>query len=173
MYPKREEQVRGSFNANENHYRLDIERIPLADHHFKPGNKMSPGRPKDTLSKRSLKFADAIMESGVDLVAELIGALNNAKEMYAKTNDPALKATFNAQITNNAEKMLPYMYPKLSSIEVKPNDPLQGMTPEQRLEAMKQAVLMLEREVANSSEVGVTNEERQIRIDNSTEKLPG
>lgn len=40
-----------------------------------------------------------------------------------------------------------FRYPMLKAIEHTRPDPLEGMTPEQRLEAMKQAVLMLEAQV--------------------------
>lgn len=131
---------------------------------FQKGNKLSQGRKPDTLSKRSLRFADAIMDSGVDLVAELLGALNNAKQMYAKTDEPALKATFNGQIITTAEKMLPYLYPKLSSIEVKPNNPLANMSPQERLEAMRLAVQALEQEL-NPLELSSAAEPQTVNLD--------
>ncbi len=114
---------------------------------FQPGHNLATGRPKDSLSKRSLRFADKIMESGVDLVAELLGALENAKHMYETATQESTKISANAQIITTAEKMLPYMYPKLSSIEVKQENQIANMSPQQRLEAMKQAVQLLEREV--------------------------
>jgi hypothetical protein len=117
---------------------------------FKAGNKYSTGRPKDSLSKRSLRFADQLIEAGIDPVATLLEALSNAQDCYQNAGDLAAKAAFNGQIISIAEKMLPYVYPKLTSIEVKPNNPLDGMDPTQKLEAMKQAVKMLEGDVKDA-----------------------
>ncbi len=46
-----------------------------------------------------------------------------------------------------AKDIAGYVYPKLKSIEQSTNDPTKDMTPEQRLEAMKHAVAMLEMQV--------------------------
>ncbi len=100
-------------------------------------------------------------------MAELLGALNNAKRMYEETDEPSLKATFNSQIITTTEKMLPYVYPKLSSIEVKQQNSLEGMTSEQKLEAMKLAVQSLEQEV-KPLEISSAAEQRPVKT-----KVPG
>jgi hypothetical protein len=47
--------------------------------------------------------------------------------------------------------MAPYVYPKLSSVEFKKENPLDNMTPREKLEAMRQAIKMLENEVEKSN----------------------
>lgn len=46
-----------------------------------------------------------------------------------------------------AKDLSSYAYPKLKAIEQTKNDPTQGMSPEQRLEAMRKAVEMLELQI--------------------------
>ncbi len=114
---------------------------------FEKGHKLATGRPKDSLSKRSLKFADALMDSGVDIVGELLGALNNAKLMYETTTKEETRIAANAQIITVAEKMLPYMFPKLSSLEVKQGDEFAHLSPQEKLDRIKKVIPILENQV--------------------------
>ncbi len=123
----------------------------MAKHLFKKGQAPGPGRPKDSISRRSLQFADVMIKAGFDPAKGLIEAYNNAKHLYETALDPAMKATANGQMLLAADKMAPYVYPKLSSIEVKKENHLDKMTPKEKLEAMKQAIKMLESEVENSN----------------------
>lgn len=50
-----------------------------------------------------------------------------------------------------AKEIASYSFPKLKSIERPKNSPLDGMTPQEKLQAMKQAVLMLEMQVKGES----------------------
>ena len=138
---------------------------------FQVGHKFSTGRPKGSPDKRTLKFQEVLEANGYNPALALLELQREAYQNYQRGDDKA-QAYFK-DACNLAMDIAGYVFAKPKAIEITTNNAMEGMTPEQRLEAMKQAVLMLEREVANSSEVGVTNEERQIRIDNSTEKLPG
>jgi len=124
----------------------------MSNHLFKKGQPPGPGRPKDSISKRSLRFADALMDAGVDPVKELIGALNNARLCYETSGDLSQKAIFNSQIIQTAEKMLPYMYPKLATIEVTKENPFEAMTAQEKIETMKQAIQLLERDVHETTQ---------------------
>src|ERR1035438_6990333 len=101
---------------------------------FEKGNKLATGRPAGSLSKRSQAFLDTLQESGINPVKVLLDALKNAHENY--DNCPfEKKDVWNSQIIQIAEKMLPYIFPKLSSIEVKGDNPLDNMSPSEKLEA--------------------------------------
>jgi len=126
---------------------------------FKPGN---PGRPKGAISKYSrmveetagrlecdpfeilLKFAKGDWEAlGYDSSVMIKESADGKSTFTDYTISPELRARC-------AEKACEYLYSKRKSIEHIQNNVLEGMTPEQKLEAMKQAVKHLEGEISDN-----------------------
>lgn len=113
---------------------------------FVKGNKLSNGRPKGVPNKRTVAFFETIQEAGFDPAKAMLDVYEDAKKSLDYCNREErpiyLKLAFDA-----AKEIASYCYPKLKSIEHSKPNPLDGMTPEQKLEAMRQAVLLLEGEV--------------------------
>jgi hypothetical protein len=118
---------------------------------FQKGHKLSQGRPPGSLSKRSEAFLDTLSKAGINPVEVLIEGLNNAREGF-KNSIPEDMVTWNAQIINTAEKILPYVFPKLSSIEVMDVGEFANMTDAQKLETLKKAIPILESKIKQVGE---------------------
>ena len=141
---------------------------------FQPGNKLSTGKPKGALSKRSLEFRAVLEKHNFCPVSAMIEVYIEAKkvydnygEIYSAIADARVEKNFEtgqfaAPTEDNAHKYLKiagdmakdiasYTYPKLKSIEQTKEGALEGMTAEQRLEAMKHAVAMLELKIKDGS----------------------
>ena len=110
---------------------------------FEKGNKLATGRPQGSLSKRSQAFLDTLHAAGINPVEVLLSALKNAFDQY-ETCNPEHKATWNAQIIQIGEKMLPYVFPKLSAIEVTDSSDFAHLTVHEKLEKLKKAIPILE-----------------------------
>lgn len=138
---------------------------------FAPGN---PGRPSGAINKRSKEFLDILEKHDFCPASALIECYQDAKKTYnnygeiydaicdAKAEKEGSTREFSAPTEDHAHKYLKiasdiakdlssYAYPKLKAIEREVNNPTKGMTPEQRLEAMKHAVAMLELQVKDKS----------------------
>lgn len=112
---------------------------------FLPGNKLGQGRPKGTLNQRSLDYAATLAAHNFNPAAALLDIFKRAMKDYEEA-DPEQRPTFLNIAMSAADKMQPYVYPKLSSVEVQTKNPLDGMTAAEKLEAMRQAVKLLEAE---------------------------
>lgn len=135
------------------------------------------GRPLGAINKRSKEFLEVLDKHDFCPASALIECYKNAKKTYdnygeiydaicdARADKEGTLREFVSPTEDNAHKYLKiaadiakdiagYAYPKLKAIERTENDPLKGMTTEQRLEAMKHAVAMLELQVKSSSEPG-------------------
>lgn len=123
----------------------------------------SRGRPKGSLSKRTLEFAAVLAENNFDVAKALLWTFKEAKKSYEfyqeRLKDNRIspledKAPVYLRICGDtAREIASYTYPKLKAIDRPPPNVLEGMNGEQKLEAMKQAVLKLELE--KRSEVDV------------------
>lgn len=139
---------------------------------FEKGHSLSKGkgRPKGSISSRSIDFAqtlerhnfnpaEALIEiykearKTYDNYATIYEALENARIDEGKQISPSEdKADKYLKIALDAAKDLAgYAYPKLKAIEQVKTGALDNMTPEQRLEAMKLAVKMLEDQVKSGA----------------------
>lgn len=106
----------------------------------------SGGRQKGTLNKRTLEFASVLKEHNFCPASAMIDVYNRAIEAFelADTKEaPAYLSTASSMASGLAS----YAYPKLKSIDYSKSHDLAGMTAEQRLEAMRHAVRMLELQV--------------------------
>jgi hypothetical protein len=113
---------------------------------FKPGN---PGKPKGAVHGFTQKAKEVAARLGIDPFEILLRfaagdwkALGYKSEKYSKKStrfiiSPETRA-------KAAQEATQYIVPKLRQIEEAKPNALVGMTPEQRLEAMKHAVTMLE-----------------------------
>lgn len=97
---------------------------------FKPGNDLSKGRPKGSLSKRSLSFQEVLEKNNFNAAQAMVDCYVEAKKCYAMA---LLKEAENDVMVSNvpqflkiaaqlAERIASYSYPKLTSIEQ--TDPL-------------------------------------------------
>lgn len=133
---------------------------------FEPGHKLAKGRPSGSLNRRSQAFFQAVEEEQFDAAREMIDVCLTAKSMYKNyaliyealeqariekgeisfpTEDRAheyLKIALTA-----AKDIASYCYPKPRFPDQKNNQYLEGMTPEQKLDALKQAQNVLELEI--------------------------
>lgn len=133
---------------------------------FQPGHKLSKGRKPGTVTVRRFRFeeimaknnfcpATALMEiyaeakKVYDNYGTIYAALEQAREAKGMDirptedkSDKYLKIALDA-----AKDLAGYAYPKLKAIEQTPNRVTDGMTPEQKLEAMKQYVAALEAQI--------------------------
>lgn len=133
---------------------------------FQPGHKLSKGKPKGSIHKRTQNFLDVLERENFCAATALIEIYREAKKTYdnyaiiyeALEDARKLKGETIAPTEDKADKYLKiaidaakdlagYSFPKLKAIEQQKDNPLKDMSPEQKLEAMKHAVSVLELEV--------------------------
>jgi hypothetical protein len=96
---------------------------------FKPG---APGRPVGSVNKISAKFADTMAKHGINIAEEM-----NEGYLRALTDKDFYLAH------RYLCEMAKYVYPTLKAVEHTTNDHLKDMSPEQKLEALEQAVELM------------------------------
>lgn len=134
---------------------------------FQPGNKLGKGRPKGIIDKRTLKFMDTLEANDYDPALTLIELQKEAMENYRMGGEQA--QGYFKDATNLAMNIASYVFAKPKSIELITNSPLDGMTAAQKLEAMRQAVRMLEAEIGTPIlEISSEAEQRAVNA-----KVPG
>lgn len=97
---------------------------------FEVGNS---GKPKGAVAKQNSKFSDTMNKIGLDIALEM-------NERYLQ----ALQEEDNYLAAKILFEMAQYVYPKLKSTEHKRSSALEDMTPKQRIEALRQALALLE-----------------------------
>lgn len=108
-------------------------------------NRKPPGRPRGSVNRVSEAFADKIKAKGFDLVEAFLELHREGMKTYREGHDDHKME--GAKIALAAVKeMASYMLPKLQSISISKEDPLEGMTPQQKLEAMREAIKLMEAE---------------------------
>lgn len=133
------------------------------------------GRPLGSKNKRTVEFMQVLEDEGFDPAKALIQCYRAAKTTYdnysvileAITSAREAKndqtGEFSAPTEDNAHKYLKiaadiakdlasYAYPKLRSIEQTKANPLEGMSPQERLEVMKGAVVIAESEIKKADD---------------------
>jgi hypothetical protein len=121
---------------------------------FQVGHKLSPGRAPGSLNKRTVEFIEVLAAKKFNVPTAMLEiyaiALQRFTEELEKQDSGAI-----SPMESQAPKYLKmcadlliamsgYAYPKLKAIEQKKDNPLDGMSPQEKLEAMKHAVAMLE-----------------------------
>ncbi len=123
-----------------------------------PFVKGQGGKPKGAVSSLKRKVREVAKNTGIDPYEVLLlfsagnwQALGYSDETYTSNiNEHGIikKYTIDPSVRcKAAAEACQYIIPKLRSIEYTKADALGNMTPEQKLEAMKQAVLLLELQV--------------------------
>jgi hypothetical protein len=103
---------------------------------FLPGN---PGKPKGAVHSFTRAARETAARLDIDPFEILLhfAAGDHRHLGYDKPIDPWIRC-------RAAQEAAQYILPKLRAIEQKKSNPLDGMTPEQRLEAMRHAIALLE-----------------------------
>jgi hypothetical protein len=124
---------------------------------FEKGHALSQGRPKGSINKRSLEFQQVLAEKNFNVAEALVWCYQEAKEKYDFYHQGVETGRFSPMEDNApkylkiasdmAKEMASYSFPKLKAVEHQKTDPLAGMSPEQKLEAMRHAVHKLELEL--------------------------
>lgn len=110
---------------------------------FEKGHKLATGRPVGSISKKTRTFQETLEAKGFSVAEALLDIHNKGMELYESKGDPqGLKIA-----GDMVKEIASYYLPKLKSVEHSNKSPLTGMTSVEKLEAMKQAVKMLEKEV--------------------------
>lgn len=112
---------------------------------FEKGNKLSVGRPKGVPNKRN-SFRESLEQHGVSIPDRYFELLTMAMEDLDRSNEEQ-RPQYYSIVSGLLKEMAAYSFPKLKSVEHKNANPLDGMTFEEKLEAMKQAVKMMEGEI--------------------------
>lgn len=125
---------------------------------FGPGNKMGAGRPKGSVNNRTRHFREVLEERGFDIAEAFLDIRDEAAKFFLENRtDPiggpqALKILLD--VTNDIAS---YALPKLKSIELHSN-PLDGLSNQDKLEALRDAVAILEDQVSKEAvQIGDSN----------------
>lgn len=128
---------------------------------FKSGREKTGGRPAGGRNKRTEEFYFAMEKAKFNVPQAYLWAYKQAKRDYMEYGDRFDQNRI-SPMEDNRPKLLSimvgilkdiasYIYPKVKAIEIVNVNLLEGMTPEQRLEAMKTAVTKLELDIQNGS----------------------
>jgi hypothetical protein len=132
---------------------------------FVVGNKLSTGRPKGSLNKRTIEAKDLLEKAGFCPITALIDGHRIAMECF-KNELERIESGRISPMECDAVKYLKiamdaaadcagYVYPKLKSVEQTQSNVIPEMTAAEKLEQMRQAVKFLELQVkAQSDEPG-------------------
>lgn len=113
---------------------------------FQKGHKWSPGRPKGSINKKTEAFVAVLRKHNFDVAEALLEIYHLALDTFH--NGHPDERMIGLKIAADAVKEIAaYSLPKLKSIEHTNENPLDHMTKEEKLEAMKSAVKMLESEI--------------------------
>lgn len=121
---------------------------------FQPGN---PGRPKGTKGKRLVEITEIADRLGCNPVEILmrfaqgdwqgLGYSKGTKIVYTEAGAIEEDLITPSERIQAAKEAAQYMYPKKKSVEHITQSSLEGMTPQQKLDALKQMVQLMEKEV--------------------------
>lgn len=101
------------------------------------------GRPAGSINKRNAEFKNTLEKHNFNPAEALLELYQNARQGWEYGNREE-KPIYLKIAADLARDMCTYTYPKLKSMEVKKENALENMSAQERLEAMKQAVAMLE-----------------------------
>lgn len=124
---------------------------------FEIGNKLSRGRPPGSIGKRTKEFVEVLEARNFNVPTAMLDLYGISIKRFAEEIEKEDSGRVSPMESNAAKylkmcadlliAMSGYAYPKLKAIEQSKPDPLEGMSPEQKLEAMRHAVSVLELEV--------------------------
>lgn len=128
---------------------------------FQPGHKLSPGRAKGSISKRTLEFQEVLAKKNFNVAETLIWCFDQAKEQYldyvqrfqdgriSPMEDNAPKYLKIA--SDMAKDIASYTFPKLKAIEQSKNNPWDNFTDAQKIEMAKKYIENMELKKLGSS----------------------
>lgn len=120
---------------------------------FKPGHPKFGGRGKGVRAYKSQLFSEVLEENNFCPATAMIKLFQKAeKHADDKKKAPSIRAMFLKIAADMAKELACYAYPQLQSIAVEREDPLAGMTSQQKLEAMRDAVKLLEAQAPSNGE---------------------
>lgn len=116
---------------------------------FEPGHKLAKGRPLGSLNRRTSELISKLEDGGFDPASELIDCYHEARKAYGKMSfaDGLGYLKIASEI---AKDLAGFCYPKIKAVEQIKGSLLDGMTPQEKLDAMKQAVALMESQVNES-----------------------
>lgn len=117
---------------------------------FEIGHKQAKGRPPGSRNKRTLEFRAVLDENQFDPATELLTAYDVARECFNLSGRDE-KPVYLRMVIDVLKEITSYSYPKLKSIDLIKSSPLQGLTPEEKLEKMRSAIEMLEMQIKDVS----------------------
>lgn len=122
---------------------------------FTGGHKLSKGRRPGAINKRTQDAISRLEAANFCPITALLDGHKIAMQQFVEELDlvasnrrspmESCAAQYLKMAIDCARELAAYSYPKLKAIEVtKPGSPIEGMTDEQQLEAMKHAVAFKE-----------------------------
>lgn len=118
------------------------------DGRFKPGHKLAKGRAKGSVNPLRKELQETMAEHGFSPAEAFMYLYDKAKNGIEFGNRHELPV-FLKIATDIVKELASYSYPRLAAVQVSQKNPLEGMTHDQKLEAMKQAVALLEAQGKN------------------------
>lgn len=112
----------------------------------KPFLSGNPGRPRGALNKRSVEFRAILEKHDFCSASALLELFADAKKSMESASEEA-RPQYLKIAADIAKELAAYSYPKLKAIEYTGHNPLDDMTPAQKLEAARSAVQMFELQV--------------------------
>lgn len=126
---------------------------------FQPGNKLAKGRPKGAVNRRTKEVAELAEELGCNPVEVLInfakgdwealGYSKGTKSIYTEAGIIEEDLISPSERIQAAKEVAQYIYSKKKSVEHITRNALEGMSPQEKLEAMREAVKMMEGQIDN------------------------
>lgn len=112
------------------------------------GHPKTGGRKAGTPNKSTLDFRETLARNNFDPAQTLLDLLEKAKLGWDNGSREE-KPVYLKIAADLAKDIADRVYPRLKAIEVSKTSPLDDMTPEQKLEALKQAATIMERDVTD------------------------
>lgn len=119
------------------------------------------GRPPGAPNKSTARADLTCQVRGYDSIESMINAAEISLRKFIEHSEKEEKGTYSPMESKAADylklyvkiatDMASFIHPKRKAIEYSQKEATEGMTPEQKLEAMKQAVLMLELQIKQKS----------------------
>lgn len=127
-------------------------------------NLVGPGRPKGSLNKRTAQYVEVLEKNNFCIASTHMELYKIAMSQFTHQLE-GLQSGALSPMESEASKylklcvelvadMASYSLPKLKSVEQQKSDAFEGMTPKERLEAMKHATAMYELQIKNDGPGG-------------------